>query len=793
MSVQIGGIRHRGTPTSSSTGAAWNPYTTQQYWEPDTTFMLDPTNEATLTPGQNGMMVGRQSTTKSGGSYVIEPVWQSTSRVQAVTGKYLNGITALPGDSSSIKVYDFLWMPCNGILPTNEFTVEFWAKSPSTAWASLTNQFLFSVGGWNVVSSSVYNTFYIKVTAHTLTATLQHNMGDGAGGVTVNKSATYNFNATSAIKPAAGEWHNIAVTLKNGTLTLYLDATPPGSTAPSQTTQSVTGVVPPPVWGCTGTPLQADGLTIGGWHGVAASSFVISDVRVSRQARTPGVAILPNGSNTITVDTTSAPANLTNTGLTPNTTVNKKLLGGLHAQTYGDSTATALVTGNVNVIRTDKWLTATPMKVGGVGVSADSTYPTAGTNVDGFGNPLYYYDWQVVDRTLDYIASLGCELYVSIDSTPYILGGQYAPFSGTNLTSLLAGDASFAKQIPSNSGSPGVPGGASSSSADFSKFATIAQDFVYHVVAHAAQQGYSAPKYWGVWNEPFGSSTFWAGTQADYFNMYAAVAPAIKAVSSNFKVGGPELAQYGDTTGQPASEAFIQYCHTNSIPLDFISWHYYFCDLTELYQARLDIDHTASTYGMSLEMIVGEGIGYHDAGAPLMSQYLYNLNDFNAAWVATSLIIMQSLNVVYNIRTSLMFDASSNPSSLVYMDAATTTLNVYKMWNLLAANVRKTTVQGDAGIWAIASTANSDGSGQLTILVSSLHYRGNDLPINILIPGLSGSARVTAYYVVDSAHSNAQDAGSSHANLESPSPPLIGGQINITAKARSVHLLVIQS
>lgn len=70
-----------------------------------------------------------------------------------------------------------------------------------------------------------------------------------------------------------------------------------------------------------------------------------------------------------------------------------------------------------------------------------------------------------------------------------------------------------------------------------------------------------------VWNEP--NLDFWAGTQAEYFELYRRTATALKSVDKRLRVGGPATAE-----ASWASE-FIQYCAQQDAPLDFFSTHIY--------------------------------------------------------------------------------------------------------------------------------------------------------------------------------------------------------------------------
>ena len=71
-----------------------------------------------------------------------------------------------------------------------------------------------------------------------------------------------------------------------------------------------------------------------------------------------------------------------------------------------------------------------------------------------------------------------------------------------------------------------------------------------------------------VWNEP-NLSTFWDGTQRDYFKLYRHTAAAIKNVDASLRVGGPATAR------SEWIEDFVNFCERNEVPADFISTHYY--------------------------------------------------------------------------------------------------------------------------------------------------------------------------------------------------------------------------
>ena len=101
--------------------------------------------------------------------------------------------------------------------------------------------------------------------------------------------------------------------------------------------------------------------------------------------------------------------------------------------------------------------------------------------------------------------------------------------------------------------------------ADWSAFI---QTFVRHLIE---RYGRAEVRQWyfEVWNEPDLTAWFWAGTQAQYFEMYKATALAVKGVDPALRVGGPS------TSAVQWFEPFLAYCAANDAPVDFLSTHIY--------------------------------------------------------------------------------------------------------------------------------------------------------------------------------------------------------------------------
>ena len=154
-----------------------------------------------------------------------------------------------------------------------------------------------------------------------------------------------------------------------------------------------------------------------------------------------------------------------------------------------------------------------------------------------YGKPEY--NWQYIDELYDFLHRIGMKPFVELGFMP---GGLA---SGSKTIFWWRGNVTPPK--------------------DMQKWADFIHAFVLHL-----QERYGETEvrtwYFEVWNEP-NLDGFWAGTQQQYFDLYAATARAIKSVSADYKVGGPA------TAGCGWIPEFIHFCDTNHAPVDFISTH----------------------------------------------------------------------------------------------------------------------------------------------------------------------------------------------------------------------------
>ena len=184
---------------------------------------------------------------------------------------------------------------------------------------------------------------------------------------------------------------------------------------------------------------------------------------------------------------------------------------------------------------------------------------------DEHGAPVY--NFQYVDDLFDRMLAKGVRPFVELGFVPK----ELASVTGTT----------FWWQA---NGSPPT---------DYGKWAGLVRATVEHWVAR-----YGAAEvrrwYFEVWNEP-NLHGFFAGTQAQYFELYKMTVGTIKKIDPALRVGGPATSNFNldedaikaaRASGKPFDpmaipwkpvwiEDFLSYCKANGLPVDFVSTHPY--------------------------------------------------------------------------------------------------------------------------------------------------------------------------------------------------------------------------
>ncbi|CAN5292235.1 cellulase family glycosylhydrolase [soil metagenome] len=168
-----------------------------------------------------------------------------------------------------------------------------------------------------------------------------------------------------------------------------------------------------------------------------------------------------------------------------------------------------------------------------------------GTLVRHGGRPLYSFF--NADQIWDYLLATGMQPFVELSFTPVALA------SGKKTVFKYAGNVTPPRKMAQWT------------------------ELIRRLARHAVERyGADEVREWNfeVWNEP-NLKAFWAGTQKQYFDLYAATAGALKDVDGMLRVGGPATAENGWL------EPFLEFTGRRKLPLDFVTTHYYPTDPTQ--------------------------------------------------------------------------------------------------------------------------------------------------------------------------------------------------------------------
>ncbi|TZF81008.1 glycoside hydrolase [Pedobacter sp. BS3] len=190
-------------------------------------------------------------------------------------------------------------------------------------------------------------------------------------------------------------------------------------------------------------------------------------------------------------------------------------------------------------------------------------------SLDKQGNVVY--NWQYVDKLYDYLLSIHIRPFVELGFMPPDLA------SGTKTVFWWKGNVTKPKS--------------------YDEWDKLISKLVTHW-----QERYGREEvekwYFEVWNEP-DLRGFFDGTQADYFELYAHTAKAVKSVSSGYRVGGPA------TSATKWIAEFLDYCTTNKLPVDFVSTHDYGTTsvLDEFGTKKQKLKSTQDTIAMNVKRV----------------------------------------------------------------------------------------------------------------------------------------------------------------------------------------------
>lgn len=151
------------------------------------------------------------------------------------------------------------------------------------------------------------------------------------------------------------------------------------------------------------------------------------------------------------------------------------------------------------------------------------------------------YNFQYIDALFDYLQSVGIKPFVELGFMPSAMA------SGTKTIFWWRGNVTPPR--------------------DYAQWERLIKALTVHWTERYGKAEV-ASWYFEVWNEP-NLDGFWAGSQDEYFKLYAHAARAVKSVDASYRVGGP------GTAGAAWIPEMIGYASKNRVPLDFVSTHSY--------------------------------------------------------------------------------------------------------------------------------------------------------------------------------------------------------------------------
>jgi len=194
----------------------------------------------------------------------------------------------------------------------------------------------------------------------------------------------------------------------------------------------------------------------------------------------------------------------------------------------------------------------------------DYYHVVIGRNNDGSLN----LDWSRLDKTIDDILLMGAKPFLSLSYMPGMIAGSKINVPNWN---------------------------------DW-------QDLVRQTVKHYSDN--MADVYYEVWNEPslpmFGDWKMYGAKDYRQLYYYAVLGASQANSNYNYKIGGPAIPELDPVW----IRLLFDYCLTNNLRLDFISWHRYSFDpavfIDDVYQINILIDDPQYQSFVSIEKIITE-------------------------------------------------------------------------------------------------------------------------------------------------------------------------------------------
>lgn len=318
--------------------------------------------------------------------------------------------------------------------------------------------------------------------------------------------------------------------------------------------------------------------------------------------------------------------------------------------------------------------------------------------------------------------------------------------------------------------------------ADFQKWARICAHVIRHYNQGWADGFHWDIQHWEIWNEPDMNPQCWTGSLEQYCELYGQVAPVIREIAPEVKVGGPALAHDGEFF-----RAFLLYCRDQSLPLDFVSWHVYGNEprkiirrieeglelLSELQLQNVETHLTEWNYVSEFTF------------DPMQSREVYARTKGieGATFTASTLALMQETDLdlaCYYTATGgipgrlSMFDRYLAPHKPFY---------VFKAFASVSSMSHRIAVEGNDRETGLALVAGGDDKGRTAILLSNFAHPQNRHSLQLKLPDSSKPFHCREW-IIDDNHDFALDREQIFSSSEIT--------LHLDLPAPSVRLLIIE-
>lgn len=346
------------------------------------------------------------------------------------------------------------------------------------------------------------------------------------------------------------------------------------------------------------------------------------------------------------------------------------------------------------------------------------------TNLEYVSTAEGQYDWSSLDASMDSVIASGAKPYFRLGYMPDWLADK--SYGITN-----SGDPNHLYKFNPPS--------------DFTKWQQLVHDVVYHLNV-AKKYGIT---FFTVWNEPDCCSSLYLTGQSGYFQLYKYAAQGVKSADPSAKVGGPVASWL--TSG--FTQGLITYCAANSVPLDFIDFHWYDPSPGTL----APLLSTARTW-------------LNSAGFSTAPIFVSEWNG-SYTWTDSGAVTRQAGHiapVAYYLTEAgadgfywRMLRPSPSTSGIIQNggDPVYPQYNTFKMIGMLAnTRVGTTGLQMDSNGLGVGAIASMD-AGKVTVLIWNYQNTGTsaftvNVTVNNLPSSFSGKSIQLARYLMDATHSN---------------------------------------